>query len=487
MMLVLYSAVQSVIEALSRFTIDAGPGAAHLLAVLTLVNYVALWECARALELNPIRRRWLKLVHVPLVLTVGCLAAAPFLAVGGGARLCSFVATWGGLCLPAVIGIVAGGLLWRWSRNSAPRPWSARLALHLTAFGLVLTGLLFRPSGAPVALDPLRTSAAWLLVVGVAVAGMGATSARSRATVGFAVALALMPLVNPWAAQANIRRTDHSWRARLTHRAEQIALSPAAHALAATLAHHYPLTDDVRRQLTGRLLSEYAKDAGLRFVHVWQLRDGALFSIVAGAPDPFPLSTPALRYHRPAISAELSQLPDGKTFFAQGSSTDLWPLVTAAAPIFSDQGSTPVAWVALEYPLAWWDDRLDSARRASAWITVMFSLFIAGGLVLSWEQAVESGRTLKLERTESASHAKTEFLAVLSHEMRTPLQTILGRAELLRRESPATALLIDDTTLLELCAHLSAASAADATEDPHARLAALDAHLAAWPDPLTPF
>ncbi|MBY5931336.1 response regulator [Halomonas sp. DP8Y7-3] len=46
-------------------------------------------------------------------------------------------------------------------------------------------------------------------------------------------------------------------------------------------------------------------------------------------------------------------------------------------------------------------------------------------------------RALKdaVERAESASRAKTDFMAIMSHEMRTPLSGVMGMADLLRDES----------------------------------------------------
>jgi hypothetical protein len=50
----------------------------------------------------------------------------------------------------------------------------------------------------------------------------------------------------------------------------------------------------------------------------------------------------------------------------------------------------------------------------------------------------------------------------------------------------STALLLDDSALLELCARLSATAASGSAENSRALLAAVDSHLAAWPHPPSP-
>ena len=66
-------------------------------------------------------------------------------------------------------------------------------------------------------------------------------------------------------------------------------------------------------------------------------------------------------------------------------------------------------------------------------------VFCEAGFLFAWWQALAMAQQLAAARREAASRAKTEFLAFLGHELRTPLQAILGRAELLRgADDPAT-------------------------------------------------
>ncbi|MBP9912147.1 MAG: response regulator [Opitutaceae bacterium] len=433
MMLVLFGAVQSAFEALSRFFVDGSATSAQVLALLAFVKFAALWESARALHAALHGRRWPVTTHLPFLVTLGGMIMGPFLPAGVSATICSAIVLWGGSVVPVLISVTAGWQLWCWIRRSPHRPWFARLTLQIMAVALMLTGWLFGPRPVAPEWDPLRTAVPWLIVIGLAVAGMWATAARSRLTLGFAVLLIMIPLFNPRIAEANIRRTEQTWHQRLGQRAAKLALHPAVLAL----ARGETLSTEASHQLRTRLLAEFATDAGLRVVQVWRLQDGHIYSLARGRPEAPETAENQIRYHRPATADELRQIPLGRAFFAVGTAADQWPLVTAVAPVNAEGASAPSVWVGLEYSLAWWHDRLDAARRATAWISVIFSIFIAGGLVLSWQQAVDAGRTLQIERTEAANRAKTEFLAFLSHEMRTPLQTILGRAELLHTEPVA--------------------------------------------------
>ncbi len=83
---------------------------------------------------------------------------------------------------------------------------------------------------------------------------------------------------------------------------------------------------------------------------------------------------------------------------------------------------------------------LEAAERANAYITIAASLFF---IALCVEVILRNVRHLRVvnhelssacAQAESASVAKGKFLAVMSHEVRTPLSGILGMTELLVRD-----------------------------------------------------
>lgn len=76
----------------------------------------------------------------------------------------------------------------------------------------------------------------------------------------------------------------------------------------------------------------------------------------------------------------------------------------------------------------------------TAWAIYALALaLLLLGIHLAWKRRVERLHAIKLERqrrmmAEQASQAKTDFLAMVGHEIRTPLTGVLGMAELLARQ-----------------------------------------------------
>lgn len=139
---------------------------------------------------------------------------------------------------------------------------------------------------------------------------------------------------------------------------------------------------------------------------------------------------------------------DGRTFTRY--STD--PLVPLAMPQLevgarsgSGQYSSTVAPVTVVVEPAWWETRL---VRFGTGIAIIALLGLA---MLAWARSgrrrqhqlewLVAQRTAALsdqtERATAANEAKTRFLSNISHELRNPLHSVLGFAELIRREESA--------------------------------------------------
>ncbi|HET7359372.1 MAG TPA: ATP-binding protein [Rhodanobacteraceae bacterium] len=120
----------------------------------------------------------------------------------------------------------------------------------------------------------------------------------------------------------------------------------------------------------------------------------------------------------------------GEREFARLSAGDYRLQVQAAGP-----GG---AWVGLPVPLR---IHVDAPPWATPWAWLAYALVVAlaGWLaVAAWRRRIEQRHRVQLARqqqalAEQASAAKSQFLATLGHEIRTPMTGVLGMAELLLR------------------------------------------------------
>jgi signal transduction histidine kinase/HPt (histidine-containing phosphotransfer) domain-containing protein len=110
-----------------------------------------------------------------------------------------------------------------------------------------------------------------------------------------------------------------------------------------------------------------------------------------------------------------------------GALLDVRPL---ALPSWSDPGSGP--WRIL-VPVTRADGKDAAARRHDAAFAALL-LAVSGGGALALARSAEARRKAERQAKEAAeagARAKSEFLAVMSHEMRTPLNAMLGATGLL--------------------------------------------------------
>ncbi|AOS45522.1 Aerobic respiration control sensor protein ArcB [Lacunisphaera limnophila] len=129
----------------------------------------------------------------------------------------------------------------------------------------------------------------------------------------------------------------------------------------------------------------------------------------------------------------------GETVFESEIMADRWGVwVSSFAPIYSPDGRIE-AGVGIDYPAETWLKALGSIRALVLGITlVLVAILLASGAFISRLRAEIEERKEIQNRLEQASEsafaasaAKSEYLALMSHEVRTPLSAILGFASIL--------------------------------------------------------
>ncbi len=129
----------------------------------------------------------------------------------------------------------------------------------------------------------------------------------------------------------------------------------------------------------------------------------------------------------------------GKVVFESNIMLDRWGIwVSSFTPIFGQDGKVEAA-VGLDYPAKSWLTGIGGARAFCLGIAVVLNVILLSSSTLNAFLAAEiEERRQTQERLEqasevavSASAAKSEFLALMSHEVRTPLSAILGFASVL--------------------------------------------------------
>lgn len=312
---------------------------------------------------------------------------------------------------------LVGGIAW----------WRGFAAMKLArSAGVALAAAIALPVLWPAG-GPLTLSLAWLAAATLGATALAAPWARTRPAlivigVGF-VALVLTPLAGTLA--------ENEARAR-----EKAALIETAQARVLALRRLQPpdfdRSDLATRQLAAELAQAVddgrAQDYALKSARLWRVR-GAEWQTLG---------------NEGVFSRAREPKEDERMLAMKTSPVVWWPddspgapgVVTVHAPLRAIPFEAPPAWLALDYPAALFVARFEAARR-TAWIAGALLAAIAGGVfVLIGRLAREAEERATADRARAADRAKTEFLAFLGHELRTPLQVILGRAELLEAGDP---------------------------------------------------
>ncbi len=385
-----------------------------------LVSGAVLWEFARRLWNDQGRRRLPVATHLVAAECVALVAAVK-LGLGEATPPAWFTPiALGATLLPGVLGFGSTFLLWRCLAPEADGP--RRAALRVAAFGLGGFAFFHDLTGFGVgdALPP------WVAVAGLGLACLALPAARTRFSLLCALGLFLAVVAGPYATSAYVETKAEEQHERL--RAQATAATARLQGTpAAALASGRP-SPVIARQMQEQLEKIRTGDPLLREVTIGRpLRDRMhVLVFTTGTPGEFVDLREITAAERAGFTRARSfVLPPTLTGAVDG-------LVHAHVPLRATAFDTPAAWLRFEYPDALWSLQRQHARRSGLALCGALAAFCAIGFVLALRHALENAQQLAIERAESADKAKTEFLAFLSHEMRTPLQTILGRTELLQ-------------------------------------------------------
>lgn len=379
-----------------------------------------LWEFARRIRNDSADRRLSAVTHV------AGLEAMALAQVGGMAEDGD---TPGWLLpievlltsLPVLLG--GGALLLIWRRLERP-------SLRLAVMGLGLSGV---EATGPVT-TAVATIAPWLAAIGCGIFCFSHGTARTRPALGCVAGLLLTIAVGPPIMDLRIRDVDAHAQDELLRRVQQAA-APLQGSIAARLVRANeapsPISAETKRGLHEHLQRLRVADSLLREARIWRpIGDRrSLLASTSEGPGGFDLSPTTADERRIAAGSRPIVIP------ARHDDA----IASSHAPLFPARFETASAWLTLEYPAAFWAVQREHARRTSAMFLGFCAAFCGMGFVLAGRHSLEARQQLAVERAQSADKAKSEFLAFLSHEMRTPLQTIIGRADLVRRKNAASA------------------------------------------------
>jgi signal transduction histidine kinase/CheY-like chemotaxis protein len=403
----------------------AAPPGAPWPAVAAVVGGMLWWEWAR--------REWNS--HAPArrigaashLLALECLALSAATQAGAGG---AHVAAWQWpiellfATLPALLGGAGGLIAWRHLASRGLRLAVVALGAHpvLEAF----PGLELAAAAAP-----------WLAAAGLAAHVLRPPPARPRAALACLGGLLLIALAGPAAVTLRLAQIGQRADEELARRAHQAA-APLQGVFAARLAREDEPGSATRQHLAGHARALRRADPLLHSVQLVQLRHGARHFLALAGDDADAAAPPAMDANDPAPAADDPLRAAGLRGFIRWPAGTETGLVAAHEPLRADRFETPADWLVLRYPAAFWAVQRTHARRTGVVLVGLLAGCCALGFVLAARQSIENAQRMEFERARSADQAKTEFLAFLSHEMRTPLQTILGRAELWRT-APDTA------------------------------------------------
>ncbi|MGH8017949.1 MAG: ATP-binding protein [Opitutaceae bacterium] len=186
--------------------------------------------------------------------------------------------------------------------------------------------------------------------------------------------------------------------------------------------------EKVRRQV------EALRDVGpeLSRVYVWKVAGGVIVlpqEWIAAAPGvAMSPDTPAVKLVSPnALPADTRAHLLGPLGSREES------VMLLSSPIMDALAGGHAGWLGIEVSAREWLTAQASARLQTIALVGLFASLVVAFLAHQMLREYEGELLVAKESAEAADRAKDEFLAVMSHEMRTPMQSVLGYGELLAR------------------------------------------------------
>ena len=326
-----------------------------------------------------------------------------------------------------------------WRHGPAEEAPGMRLVgVGFGVFGLATAGSTLAgafESGALELLLHLIGTGGWFVVAGLGWAVFRHYRTFSRVACAFYFILLLYPVWVGLTFLTLIPPTTERTRQNLLDWAEQqTATVPVA--TVARLVGNQPAATD-RAAVEAELRGIITSSAFTRRVYVWVPENGRR-RIVAGLGPGRPW---LIRADRPTYWDDVPQRPEftaGGRFLSPPYEAHDGELIRLTRPLRTTPDGPVVAWLTVESNSRPYWRSLTSTFVVLVVFFDCFAPYLNAVAILSWRRATEQRRIEQLIRVQQADRAKTEFLAFLGHELRTPLQTILGRAELLGA-APASA------------------------------------------------
>jgi signal transduction histidine kinase/CheY-like chemotaxis protein len=251
------------------------------------------------------------------------------------------------------------------------------------------------------------------------------------------VAITVVVLAASWlGASLAVKVTEDELRSKLllrTATAAAIINHERVERLAATPADIGTADYEYLRQ---QLMAAHSLNPDCRFIYLLKMINGQVVFLMDSEPETSEdHSPPGSSYN--AASEELRHIFSGSRPFVEGPLADEWGVwVSGIAAVRQPSDGQVIAVLGIDVDAREWQKNVQATRLivygvTAAVLSVIFAVFFALHISARASEKVYLAEKQAKEAAEATSQAKSQFLAYLSHEVRTPVTGILGLGELL--------------------------------------------------------